>query len=201
MLGTAEYYNKTASEWADRGYAEDAEPPFLRRYLSLLPPGGRVLDLCCGAGYESWRVRQLGFAPVGLDLSAGSLAIAREKNPDIPFYQGNLLEDYSYIGPVDGILCIAGLVHVENRDLPRAFRRMGEVLRPGGYALVTVREGTGRMERNSIAELDGETYDRNFIAHTLAELTGAMDGDFSYVEELETDMPIWHTYLFRKKGW
>ena len=193
MLGTAEYYNKTASEWADRGYAEDAEPPCLRPFLALLPPGGRVLDLCCGAGYECWRVHRLGFEAVGLDISAGSLDIAREKNPDVPFFQGNLLEDYSHIGQVDGIMIFAGLVHVENPDLPAAFRRMSQVLRPGGYMVAAVREGSGRMEVNSVVEIDGETYDRNFIAHTLEELTAAMGPDFSYVEELESDMPIWHS--------
>lgn len=198
MLGTEAYYDKTAAQWAERGYAGDAEPPCLRRFLGLLPPGGRVLDLCCGAGYESWRVRELGFEAVGLDLSAGSLAIARERNPDIPFYQGDLLEDYSHIGPVDGILCFAGLVHVETPDLPTAFRRMGQVLRPGGYMVAAVREGHGRMEANSVVEIDGETYDRNFIAHSLEELTGAMGAGFAYIEELESDMPIWHSYLFRK---
>lgn len=199
MLGTAAYYDKTAAQWADRGYAQDGALPCLGAFLSLLPPGGRVLDLCCGAGYESWRVRRMGFQAVGLDLSAGSLAIARQRNPDLPFYQGDLLEDYSYIGPVDGIICFAGLVHVEAADLPAAFRRMGQVLRPGGYLAAAVREGRGRMESNSVVEIDGETYDRNFIAHSLEELTGAMGEGFSYEEELESDMPIWHSYLFRRR--
>lgn len=198
MLGTREYYDRTAAEWARNGYAEEAEPPFLGSFLSLLPPGGRVLDLCCGAGYETWRVRRRGFEAVGLDLSPASLAIARERNPDVPFYQGDLLEDYSHIGPVDGVLIIAGLVHVEARDLPLAFRRMGQVLRPGGYLAAAVREGRGRLEEQSVREIDGETYDRNFIAHDLEELTGAMGEAFAYLRELETDMPIWHTYLFQK---
>ena len=113
MLGTAAYYDKTAAQWADRGYAQDGALPCLGAFLSLLPPGGRVLDLCCGAGYESQRARRLGFEAAGLDISAASLAIARERNPDIPFCQGDLLEDYTRLGPVDGILVIAGLVHVE----------------------------------------------------------------------------------------
>ena len=39
-----------------------------------------------------------------------SLLIAREKNPSITFYNDNLLNDYSYIGKVDAIVRIAGLV-------------------------------------------------------------------------------------------
>lgn len=198
MLGTAAYYDKTAAQWADRGYAQDGAIPCLGAFLSLLPPGGRVLDLCCGAGYESQRVRRLGFEAAGLDISAASLAIARERNPDIPFYQGDLLEDYTRLGPVDGILVIAGLVHVETPDLPLAFQRMDEVLRPGGYVLATVREGAGRMEDRSIVEIDGQTYDRHFIAHTLEELTEAAGPRFSCLGELPSDMAVWHSYLFQK---
>lgn len=198
MLGTMDYYDKTAAQWAEEGYGEDAQLPFLEEFLSLLPPGGKVLDLCCGAGYESARIRQAGFDAVGLDLSAASLAIARERNPDIPFYQGDLLKDYAHIGAVDGILLSAGLVHVENPDLPLAFQRMAQVLRPGGYLAATVREGTGKMDSRSIVEIDGQVYDRNFIAHSLEELTGTMGPEFVYVKELPSDMEIWHAYLFRR---
>lgn len=198
MLGTMEYYDKTAAQWAEEGYADGARLPYLTEFLSLLPPGGRVLDLCCGAGYESGRIRAGGFEAVGLDLSAASLEIARERNPGIPFFQGDMLEDYSHVGPVDGILLSAGLVHIENPDLPLAFARMGAVLRPGGYLAASVREGSGRLDSRSIVEVDGQTFDRNFIAHTLDELREAMGPGFAYRRELPSDMAVWRVYLFQK---
>lgn len=198
-LGTAAYYDRTAARWAEEGYAQDAELPCLRAFLSLLPPGGRVLDLCCGPGYESRRVRRLGFQAVGLDISPGCLAIARQRNPDIPFYQGDLLEDYTRVGPVDGILVIAGLVHVETPDLPLAFQRMDEVLRPGGYVLATIREGVGRMEDRSVIDIDGQRYDRNFIAHTPQELAQAAGPRFRPLPELPSDMAVWRSCLFQKQ--
>ena len=30
-------------------------------FCALLPSGGRVLDLCCGAGYETGRIRERGY--------------------------------------------------------------------------------------------------------------------------------------------
>ncbi len=173
MLGCKDFYNKTAARWAQNGYADEAEPVCMDEFCALLPTGGRVLDLCCGAGYESFRLHRRGFEPVGLDFSGESLAIAREKNPGVSFYQGDMLESYPQVGAVDGIICIAGLVHVETADLPLAFRRMGEVLKPGGYLLASVRYGTGRMEERSVTEIDGEIYDRNFIAHNEEELSAA----------------------------
>ena len=104
----------------------------------------------------------------------------------------------SQVGPVDGVICIAGLVHVETADLPLAFRRISEVLKPGGYLLASVRYGTGRMEERSVSEIDGETYDRNFIAHNEEELTAAMGKDFTLVREMPSDMKIWACYLFQK---
>lgn len=199
MNGTQEYYDKTANEWAERGYTEESEEPCLREFTALLPPGGRVLDLCCGTGYDCQRYQTLGFEVVGLDLSEECLRIARTHNPNIPFHQGDLLADYSHIGPVDGISIFAGLVHIENRDLPVAFARMAQVLRPGGLLLAVVREGTGRIDSLSTSEIDGETYDRNFIGHSLEELTSAMGPEFSYLRELSSSIPVWHAYLFQRK--
>lgn len=201
MRGVQEYYDKTAAEWAANGYDDQAYLPCLDEFLSLLPPGGRVLDLCCGAGYETGRIRERGFDALGLDFSGESLKIARERNPDIPFYQGDMLEDYSRIvGMVDGILLSAGLVHVETADLPRAFAQMAKVVKPGGYVLASIREGSGRLEEWSLREIDGEQYDRNFIAHTLDEVTRAAKGLFAYRRELPSDMPIWRQLLFAREG-
>lgn len=198
MLGCREFYDKTAARWAEKGYLDEAEPVCMGEFCALLPAGSRVLDLCCGAGYESFRLRRRGFQPVGLDFSEESLAIAREKNPDVPFFRGNILEPYPQVGSVDGVICIAGLVHVENKDLSLAFRRMSEVLKPGGYLLASVRYGTGKMEDRSVTEIDGQSYDRNFIAHTEAELTAAMGESFALVREMPSDLKIWAYYLFQK---
>lgn len=204
MRSVQDYYDKTAAEWAENGYSEEAYLPCLDEFLSLLPPGGRVLDLCCGAGYETGRIRARGFDAVGLDFSGESLSIARQRNPDIPFVQADMLGDYAHVGPVDGILLSAGLVHVETADLPLAFQRMAQVLRPGGFLLASIREGEGKLAEWSIREIDGEIYDRNFIAHTLDELTAAADGLFVCRRELPSGMAVWRQYLFQyapdKKG-
>lgn len=201
MKGVREYYDKTAAEWAANGYGDQAYLPCLDEFLSLLPPGGRVLDLCCGAGYETGRIRERGFEALGLDFSGGSLEIARERNQGLPFYQADMLGDYAQaVGMVDGILLSAGLVHVEAADLPLAFARMAEVVRPGGLVLASIREGSGKLDEWSLREIDGERYDRNFIAHTPDEVIGAAEGLFSYCRELPSDMPIWRQLLFRREG-
>ncbi len=118
--GVRDFYNKTAREWADKFYADGENEPTLRAFMSGLPQGARVLDLCCGVGCDSMRLAKMGADVVGLDLSEESVAIARERNPGIPFYVGDMLEDYRHIGLVDAIVCIAGLVHVPTEKLRTA---------------------------------------------------------------------------------
>lgn len=198
MFGTMEYYDKAAAEWAERGYAEGAELECLADFLNMLPEKARVLDLCCGAGYESGRAAELGYEVVGIDFSEESLKIARRKNPAIAFYRDDMLCDYSYIGAVDAILVIAGLVHVENAKLPLAFEQMSKVLRKGGKLLVSIREGVGKMEDRSLCVIEGEQYDRNFIAHTLEELKKASENLFSYQCEMKSEMAVWKNYVFSR---
>ena len=197
MFGTMEYYDKMATEWAERGYAQEAEVECLRDFLSMLPEGARVLDLCCGAGYESRRIADLGYEAVGIDFSEESIKIARQKNPSISFYQEDMLCDYSYTGTVDAIIVIAGLVHIETTKLPLAFEQMRKVLKRGGKLLVSIREGIGKIE-GSLCEIEGMQYDRNFIAHTLDELKKASEESFSYQCEMKSDMPAWKNYVFSR---
>src|SRR6185503_17029472 len=43
-----------------------------------LDPGARVLDVACGHGRHSLELARRGFAVTGVDLSARSIAVARE---------------------------------------------------------------------------------------------------------------------------
>lgn len=168
--------------------------------MSLLPAEPVLLDLCCGAGYESMRMAQLGARVIGIDLSEKSIAIARQRNPALVFHVRNMLDDYSDIGMVDAVVCIAGLVHLPVDQLRIAFERMASVLRPGGRALIVVRDGEGRLPAQSDVEIDGERYDRAFFAHSLRELSQASAGRFSFEKEfVDSEASIWRNYLFQKK--
>lgn len=199
MKGVREFYDATATEWAEKWYANAEMLPLLKKFLAFLPDSPRVLDLCCGAGYESMRLAQLGAEVVGLDVSPASVAIAREKNPDLNFFVGDMLEDYRHVGAVDGIVCIAGLVHIPEISARKAFLRMVDVLKTGGHVLLVVREGAGKLEMQSRMVVNGEEYDRAFYGYTLDVLKAHADGLLEFVQEIPEDAPsIWRNYIFRK---
>jgi 2-polyprenyl-3-methyl-5-hydroxy-6-metoxy-1,4-benzoquinol methylase len=54
----------------------EADASFLETALRL-EPGGRVLDVACGAGRHSLALARRGYAPTGIDLSEQSIAEAR----------------------------------------------------------------------------------------------------------------------------
>ena len=194
-----DFYNKTAQQWADKFYADDEHLPVLLDFMGRLPYGSRVLDLCCGAGYDSMRLAQMGASVVGIDLSEESIAIAKERNPKIPFYVGNMLDDYSDIGHVDAIICLAGIVHLPEERLRIAFERMAQVMTPGGVVLLMIRDGEGRIDRMSDIVVDGEEYDRSFYAHTLEELTKHSEGLFVFDRVIgDPEESIWVNYVFKR---
>ncbi len=101
-----------------------------------LEPGSRILDLCCGTGLstEALASEIPGSEIVGLDASAGMLAIARRKKlPAVTqFVLGDAMEpeEAGVRGPFDGILVAYGIRNVSEPDVCLA--RLYRLLRPGG---------------------------------------------------------------------
>ena len=144
MKGVKEFYDKTAVKWADKWYEDDSMLPYIKEFFKYLPKNPKVLDLCCGTGYESRRMKDLGAKVIGIDFSEESIKIAKEKNPDIEFVEDNMLNDYSYLGKFDGCTVIAGLIHIQNEKLTRAFNEIHKILKNDGYLFVVVKEGKGK---------------------------------------------------------
>ena len=97
---------------------------------SVVVPGYRVLDACCGTGDLSVAVRKAGGAVTGLDFSERMLERARRKSNEISWVLGDVLElpfaDESFDAATVGF----GIRNVD--DLGRGLRELRRVLRPGG---------------------------------------------------------------------
>ncbi|HEX6311900.1 MAG TPA: ubiquinone/menaquinone biosynthesis methyltransferase [Acidimicrobiia bacterium] len=92
-----------------------------------LPRGGRVLDVACGTGDLCIAVARAGYAPVGVDLSAGMLAAA---HTDAPLVRGDALRLPVPDGRVDGVVSGFGLRNFV--DLATFFAECARILRTGG---------------------------------------------------------------------
>jgi demethylmenaquinone methyltransferase/2-methoxy-6-polyprenyl-1,4-benzoquinol methylase len=97
---------------------------------SVVRPGDRVLDACCGTGDLALAGARAGGSVTGLDFSERMLERARRKAPELDWLQGDLLalpfDDASFDAATVGF----GVRNVE--DIPAALRELRRVLRPGG---------------------------------------------------------------------
>src|SRR5579885_515575 len=102
----------------------------------------RILDAGCGPGRDSKWFRERGFHVIGVDLSAGMLAEARRRVPDVEFRQADLRRLNFPDGYFDGIWCCASLLHLPRNDVPAvlaSFRRLLD----HGFLYVAVKVGQG----------------------------------------------------------
>ena len=104
----------------------------------------RVLDLACGTGTISRLLARRGYSVTGVDLSAGMLAVARERTSaehlDIPFYQQDAAE--LDLGDIrfEAVLCLFDSLNyiLDSERVQSAFYRVFAQLAPGGAFIFDV---------------------------------------------------------------
>ena len=92
----------------------------------------RVLDVGCGDGYLSLRLREVADQVVGLEPHGPSLELAQRRHsaPGVTFVQGDMLDAPFPDGSFDAVTCVMALHHVDEEV---ALQRLAELVRPGGH--------------------------------------------------------------------
>jgi len=153
MADLERYYDLFAEKIAEEWYPNEMLFPTLRDFLSLLPDGPTVLDLGCGPGHESGRLRSLGASVVGIDLSGKSIEIAKARNPECVFHKMDFYEIDPAIGPFDGVLASGSLIHAPPGRLSKVLSRVEGVLVRNGIFAAIIRDGRGEIVRRH--DVDG----------------------------------------------
>jgi SAM-dependent methyltransferase len=145
------------------GEIEPTHQAFVERFLSRLPPGGRVLDAACGTGKYFGMVLASGRQLLGVDHAGALLALAAAKFPQVPTDQHDL-QDLPYQGEFDGVLCVDAMEFVPPEDWPPVLQRFHQALRSGGWLYLTVelapddrvRAANQAARRSGLPVVDGE---------------------------------------------
>jgi SAM-dependent methyltransferase len=138
---TLQFYRDNA-----RSYAEWAKAPSarLKNFLALLPLGGSILELGCGAGNHSAEILANGFQLRATDGSPEMAEIASRRlgHP----VETLLFDELDAHDAYDGVWASACLLHVPRDDLAAILRRIHRALKPEGvfYASFKAGEGDGR---------------------------------------------------------
>lgn len=134
MFAKSERFYDAIYSWKD--YAEEARRLKVLIAAHQRAPGRALLDVACGTGGHVPFLRD-DFAYEGLDLDPEMLAIARERNPGIPFHQGNML-DFDLKRQFDVITCLFSSIAYARtpQQLAQATATMARHVRPGGVLII-----------------------------------------------------------------
>ncbi|MFW9810604.1 MAG: class I SAM-dependent DNA methyltransferase [Candidatus Thorarchaeota archaeon] len=111
--------------------------------------GNSLLDVACGTGTHIKHLKDW-YHPTGLDLVESMLEVAKEKCPDIEFFQGNMT-DFDLGRMFDVITCLFGSIGylTERNDLENAIASFSRHTEQGGILVIepmftkeSVREGS-----------------------------------------------------------
>lgn len=122
---------------------QEWQSPALEKLLFAdLPPGARVLDVCCGTGQLARRLSRHGYVVNGLDSSAEMLRVARASVPEAGFVHEDAVR-FAVDEPFDAVVCtFDSLNHLlEPENVARALRSVHEALKPGGRFVFDVNTG------------------------------------------------------------
>ena len=138
---TLQFYRRNAESYAAWAKAPSSR---LISFLGLLPPGGAILELGCGAGNHAAEMLARGFAVRATDGSSELAEIAsRRLNHPVEVMRFDELDESEAF---DGVWASACLLHVPRAELAGILTRIHLALKTGGvfYASYKAGEGDGR---------------------------------------------------------
>ena len=108
----------------------------------VVRPGGRVLDLGCGAGTPTTRdLVTKGFEAVGLDISAVQIERAQRLVPGAQFIRADMATWDTEPASFDAVVSFYSLIHLPLHDQRDLLPRIRRWLRPDGIFLAIVGHG------------------------------------------------------------
>ena len=128
-------YNTIASAYHDQRDRFKSDE-VLRSFISLLPPGGEVHNVGCGAGVPVDRsLVDAGLTVTGVDISASMLELARVHVPEAHFMKMDMRRLAFDSCSFDGVSAYYSLFHVPKDEHFRVLAGFSRVLWPDGILL------------------------------------------------------------------
>jgi len=129
---------------ADRYLAWSALRPSAARVRALgladdlIPAGGDVLELGCGAGVPMTARIAIGRRLTGVDISSEQIRRARRNVPEATFIRADFTTLERPPASLDAVVAFYSLTHVPRDEHPALFARIRRWLRPGGLFLASL---------------------------------------------------------------
>lgn len=136
---TLNYYNQNAQNFT-QGTIDVNFEEIQERFLTLLTPGGKILDFGCGSGRDTKYFLGKGFIPEAVDGSEELCKIASQNTGIIVKHM--LFSELDAIAAYDGIWACASILHLSKDQLKDVFFRMSRAIKENGYIYTSFKYGT-----------------------------------------------------------
>lgn len=163
-------YNKIAEDY-HKNHADDQHwIKSAEKFINLLKPGAKILDVGCGTGLKSKYFLAEGFQITGVDISDKMIEIAKKENPDGTFQVMDMKDVGDLPDIYDGVFAHAVLLHIPKKEISNIIEKLVSKLRAKGYIYIAVKEKSDKDEE-IVKENDyGYEYERFFSYYTIEEL-------------------------------
>lgn len=136
---TIAFYQARAPHWVF--HSGEAHSHQLDAFLDRLPPASTVLELGCGGGRDTARIRERGFT---VDATDGTPALVKRANE--AFNLGARVMAFHELdagAAYAGVWAHASLLHCPRAALPDVLARIHRALVPGGWHFASFKLGDG----------------------------------------------------------
>lgn len=145
-----------AVDYADELSRKPFDRELLANFAELTGQGARVCDMGCGPGHLARHLSEFGVDAMGVDVSPVMVGVARRRNPEIRFEQGDMLRLPFPDGSFAGIAAFYSIIHIERPRVTDALREMHRVLKSGGHLLLSFHVGEGEVHRDEYHSHSGQ---------------------------------------------
>lgn len=104
-------------------------------FIELASPG-TIADVGCGPGHVTQYLAARQAEVIGIDLSPGMIAVARERAPTLTFAVGSMLQLPAATASWSGAIALYSIIHLSAGERAIAFGEFARTVRPGGWLLV-----------------------------------------------------------------
>ena len=142
---TLDWYRENAEEFVVHTGKVDMTALF-RAFLEMVPSGGAVMDLGCGAGSASVYFTQAGCQVLAVD---GCRELCEHTRNRAGCEARQLrFEELDYTDAFDGIWACASLLHVRKAELPSVLRLIRRALKKDGAFYASFKYGNEERDKN-----------------------------------------------------
>lgn len=189
-------YNRIAEDWYKDHHDDSWWIGGTDTFVSLLPQGGSVLDVGCGAGVKSKYLAAKGLQVTSIDFSEKLIEIAKRDVPGPEFLVMDMKDAASLKGEFNGVFSQASLLHIPKKEVPDVLKGLAGRLKKGGHLYIAVKEQWEESPEEEVkVENDyGYEYERFFSYFTMDELRG-------YLKKLGMEVMYEHEGKVNKTTW